>query len=438
MDIIKRAAERAEAAEAYREKRKGTIVSFNAGDLEQVKAEDIVGQALRVVQDGRLGFASTTGEKADGLVDAALISAEHGNPAPFSFAEATPVDPVPACHDATTRLSAEELIGWCEEAVQEIERAFPEVISNAHAERGSVAVEIQTSAGLERYEERSYLSMGVEAQWIREGDIYTVSASQSVRTVQELDRHRLIQDVLRELEWGRDVVPAVTGTPPVLFLPSSMIVVLLPLVVGFSGMSVVLGTSPLKDRLGEQVFDERLTLWDDGRLPLGPRSTSFDDEGVPTTRLALAKKGVASSFFHDLRSASLAQQAPTGNGKKSGLMGGGFRSPPSPGPRNIVLEPGTGTLDELIADMDEGIVVADVLGLGQGNVASGAFSNNVGVGFVVRNGKVIGRLKNTMIAGNAYDVLKEGLQALGGEREWIYGVLHVPPMVASKVNVVAQ
>ncbi len=438
MDIVKRAAERAEAAEAYREKRTGTAVAFNAGDLEQVKAEDIVGHALRIIQEGRLGFASTTGAKADGLVEAALLSAQHGNPAPFGFAGTAAADPVPVCHDATTRLPAEELIGWCEEAVREIERAFPEVIANAGAERGSIDVEVKTSAGLARHEERSYLSMGVEAQWVREGDIYTVSASQSVRTVDELDRHRLIEDVLRELDWGREVVPAITGTPPVLLLPSAMIVVLLPLFVGFSGMSVVLGTSPLKDRLGEQVFDPRITLWDDGRLPLGPRSTSFDDEGVPTTRLALAKKGVATSFFHDLRSAALAQQEPTGNGQKSGLMGGGFRSPPSPGPRNIVLEPGTGTLDDLLAEMGDGLIVADVLGLGQGNIASGSFSNNVGVGFVVRGGKVVGRVKNTMIAGNAYDVLKSGVQALGGEPEWVYGVLHVPPMLAGGVHVVAQ
>ena len=194
-----------------------------------------------------------------------------------------------------------------------------------------------------------------------------------------------------------------------------------------------------RGRIGEQAFDQKFTLVDEGRLPYGPSSRSFDDEGVPTSRLPLAEEGVVKNFFFDLRAAALADADPTGSGIRGGMLGGGgFRTPPSPSMRNIVIKPGQGSLDELIAEMGDGIVVVDVLGLGQGNVQSGAFSNNVGVGFVVKDGKVKGRLKNTMIAGNVYQVLKDGLVAIGGEPEWVYGLAHVPPILVEGVSVVSR
>jgi PmbA protein len=78
------------------------------------------------------------------------------------------------------------------------------------------------------------------------------------------------------------------------------------------------------------------------------------------------------------------------------------------------------------------------LGLGQGNIQSGAFSNNVSTGFVVRDGEVIGRLKNTMIAGNAYEVLKENLVAVGAEAEWCHGIYKSPPLLVEGVSVVSR
>jgi PmbA protein len=281
--------------------------------------------------------------------------------------------------------------------------------------------------------------MGIEAQWIREGDIYLVWVSRTVRRREDLDPEALVVECLRYLRWGARVVPTPQGRPPVLLVPKGVLVLLLPLMVGFSGMSVAMGTSPLKGRLGEQAFDPRFTLVDEGRLPYAPGTRSFDDEGVPTGRLPLAQAGVVKNFFYDLRAAALAGTSSTGSGTRGGVLrGAGFRSPPSPNPRNIVIQPGAGTLDELIAGMKEGLIVADVLGLGQGNIQSGAFSNNVSTGFAVRDGKVIGRVKNTMIAGNAYQVLKDGLREIGGEPEWVYSFAKVPPLLVEGVSVVAR
>ncbi len=441
MDILNRAAAKAEAAELYEELREGIAVHFNGGEIETAGSESVRGRALRVVAGGKLGFASTAGGSDEALLASALGAASHGDPAPFRFADGNgaPSAPVPVLDPEVEAIGVEELIAWGEDAVRRVNDEFPELIVNASLGRGTIEVAVRTSTGAQRHERRSYLAVSVSAEQIRKGDIWSVYASRSVRRANDLDRDALLDDLLRQLRWGREIAPPPTGAPPVLFLPEGVPVLLLPLTIGFSGMSVFLGTSPLKGRLGERAFDRRLSITDDGVIPFGPRSRSFDDEGVPAGHLPLVAEGVVENFYYDLRAAALANVASTGNGVKGGPMGGGgFRVPPGPASRNVVVASGAGSLDDLVREMKDGLIVAGVLGLGQGTVQSGAFSNNVGVGFAVREGKVVGRVKNTMIAGNAYEVLKDGLREIGGKSQWVFGGLSVPPILAERVSVVAQ
>ncbi len=427
----------AQAAELYEERRENLSVVFHGGDLEKVAGESVVGQALRVIARGKLGFASTAGGGAEGLVQAALAAASHGDPAPFQFPVLKPGQAVPVYDPDVLGLTAEELIRWGEQAIHTIRQEFPEVVVETAVSRGTAEVTVANTEGGERRERRTYVSMWVSAEQIRPGDIWMVGASQVVRRASDLRWEELAQKILTYLRWGRTLAPAPNGKPPVLFAPSGTTVLFLPLMVGFSGMSVFLGTSPLKGKLGEEVFGRRLNLVDDGTLPFGPRSRSFDDEGLASGRMPLVENGVVRNFFYDLRAAALAKADSTGNGLKGSPMGGGgFRVPPGPAPRNLCLQPGEGTLEELIRDLKEGLIVVDVLGLGQGNIQSGAFSNNVGVGFAVKDGRVVGRVKNTMIAGNAYEVLKGGLRAVGGVPDWVGGSLYTPPVLVEGVTVV--
>jgi len=439
MGILERAAQRAEAAELYDELREGVAVHFHGGEIEAAGSEAIRGRALRVIASGKLGFASTAGGSDEALVKSALAAAAHGDPAPFAFAASQDGKAVPVLDPQVSAITVENLIAWGEEAVRAIRDEFPDLVVNASLARGTADVSVRTTAGGERRERRSYVSMSLDAEHIREGDIWAVYAGRSVRRVADLDRAALLDEMLRYLRWGREIATPPAGTPPILFAPSGFPVLLLPLMVGSSGLSVFLGTSPLKGRLGEAAFDPRLSITDVGTLPFGPRSRTFDDEGLSTGRLPLVEGGVLRNFYYDLRAAALAKAEPTGNGMKGGPMGtGGFRVPPGPASRNIVVTPGEGSLDDLIAEMKDGLIVVGTLGLGQGNIQSGAFSNNVGVGFAVKGGKVVGRVKNTMIAGNAYEVLKDGIRAIGATPEWVFGGLHVPPVLAQGVSVVVR
>ena len=271
MGILERAARAAQAAEVYEEQREGVEVSFRGGEIEKVGAREVLGRALRVIVDGKLGFASTAGQEEESLVEAALASARYGDPAPFSFPELRAAEPAPVRDEGVLKIPPEELVSWGEEAVRAVREEFPEVIVDAHLWRGVITVRLANTSGGELSEARTNLSMGIEAQWIREGDIYLVWVSRTVRRREDLDPEALVAECLRYLRWGERVVPAPQGRPPVLFVPKGTVVLLLPLMVGFSGMAVVMGTSPLKGKLGEQVFTPASPWWTRGGFP-SPRA----------------------------------------------------------------------------------------------------------------------------------------------------------------------
>ena len=191
------------------------------------------------------------------------------------------------------------------------------------------------------------------------------------------------------------------------------------------------GTSPLSQRLGEQVFDPRLTIWDDPTLAGRPDSSSYDQEGVPCYRKALIDKGVAASFIYDLKTAALMDTQSTGNGARS------LFSPPSPSPSNLVIEGGDQPLADILAGIDRGLLVENVLGVGQGNAISGAFGNSVGLGYVIERGEIVGRVKDVSIAGNIYENLRQ-LGTLSRESYWVYGQMRMPWMLLPEINVVCQ
>ncbi|MFO7712071.1 MAG: metallopeptidase TldD-related protein [Dehalococcoidia bacterium] len=88
----------------------------------------------------------------------------------------------------------------------------------------------------------------------------------------------------------------------------------------------------------------------------------------------------------------------------------------------------------MVKDMREGLIVEEVIGAGQGNVLSGDFGGNVLLGYKVENGEVVGRVKNTMITGNVFEVLGE-LLGIGLESRWAYGIVHTPPLYCPRVSV---
>ncbi len=436
--LLKSLAGKVDQAEVYRLSGRAVPVNFRSGKLESIKSHAIDGIALRVIVNGRLGFATSTDlSDPSELIAAALDSAKFGEPAEFSFAaDTTPVQ-ADVYDEGTAAVPEERLIELGEKAIAAITRVDPSADVGVSITREVETVTILNTNGLELTEQRTTISGGIELSKAQTGDIFMLFDGTQARYFSEFDMDRLVDRLIRYLEYGKEIVTVKSGTMPVVFTPNGTLALLLPLMMGFNGKSVYMGTSPLKGRVGEKAFDARFSLTDDGTIPHGPHSSGFDDEGTATMRTPLAEEGVIAGFIYDRRTAALAGVEPTGNGYKSGLFGGGgFRTPPGPGASNVIVSPGDIPEEELISGIEHGLLVESVLGLGQGNLASGEFSNNVAVAFKIENGKIVGRVKNTMIAGNSYELLKDHLIGLGKETRFVHGTLSTPMIAVDNVNVV--
>ena len=154
----------------------------------------------------------------------------------------------------------------------------------------------------------------------------------------------------------------VTTRLPVIFERDVAAAVLADVFAALNAANVALGNSWLADRVGGRVGNERVTLVDDGRLPGGLGSSPFDGEGVPTRETIAIRGGVLETYLSDTYWGRRIGIASTAN-----ASGGGVAA------NNFYLLPGTGTLDELVASTERGILVLDTIGFATEH-ASGVYS----------------------------------------------------------------
>jgi PmbA protein len=179
-----------------------------------------------------------------------------------------------------------------------------------------------------------------------------------------------------------------------------------------SGSSISRGTSFLKDRMGEEIFAPGVTIIDDPFKPRGLRSKPFDGEGVAPVRRAVIDEGRLTTWLLDLRSARQLGLDTTGHASR------GTSSPPSPAPTNLYMMPGTRSPAELIADVDEGLYVTEMMGSG-GNLITGDYSRGA-AGYWIERGELTYPVSEMTVAGNLSDMFRNMEPA--NDLEFRYGV----------------
>ncbi|MFP6743950.1 MAG: metallopeptidase TldD-related protein, partial [Alphaproteobacteria bacterium] len=163
-----------------------------------------------------------------------------------------------------------------------------------------------------------------------------------------------------------------------------------------TGPSVARGTSFLKDRLGEAVFATGVTITDDPRRLRGLRSKVFDGEGVATEARDIIADGVLTTWLLDSRSARQLGLATTGHATR------GTSSPPSPSATNLILAPGDQTPEQMIADIDQGFLITELIGMGVNGI-TGDYSRGA-AGYWIENGEIAYPVSEVTVAGNLKDM----------------------------------
>ncbi|MFP4056331.1 MAG: TldD/PmbA family protein [Candidatus Brocadiia bacterium] len=425
--LLEAAARQADAAEVYLEESESRPIDFEYNELKYVHTKSRRAVSLRVIHEGRIGFASSTDlSQPQHLVETAVESARFGQEARFAFpGSARPADV--AVHDARiVEFPVQEGIALGREAIDRVRAEFDDVLCSVEVAKWVGRTRLANTHGLDLEAELTGFDAYLVGLRVRDGSILWVSDGESSRAlVTDFDRYtrKVIADI-RAAQTERKVP---SGTLPVLFTARGMALLLQLVQTIVNGKLVQKGASPLAGRLGEQVFDPRVSLYDDGTLDYGDGSSPHDGDGTPSCRTPLFERGVLSNYLFDLQTAGLMGTETTANSARP------FASLPRPDASNLVLEAGDQPFDDLLAGLDRGLLVDEVIGGGQSNVLAGEFSVNVGLGFLVEKGQRVGRVKDCMIAGNLFEVFHR-IRGIGQEQE-VHGPIVAPAVCFDAVHV---
>ena len=422
--LIEKAMKKAQGAQASLGQSESTSVSFENDKLKSVRSSQSTGMSIKTIVDGKIGTSHTTDiDDVDGVVARSLEAAEFGSPAHFEFPGPKEGPDVKVYDDAVLPVIKEEMVGIGEEMMTLVKEYNPHILLGAGASKSIGNLQFANSAGIAYTSETTSFSVGVDGQLIRGTDILSAGHGFGWKK-REIDHVEIARKAITLFKMAERIAPIKSGDMPVVFTPEGVKVLLLALVLGFDGKSIFLGSSPLAGKLGEKIADETFALTDNPQLDYASGSGIYDGEGVPHQGTPLIEDGVVKNFLYDLDTAGRAGTKTTGNGIGCS-------------PTNLLIKEGDTPYEEIVKNIKEGLLVHNVLGLGQGNPVSGEFSVNVHLGYKIDNGEIVGRVKDVMLAGNTYDALKN-IAAIGDKAEWAGGSLLTPPIQIARLSVVAK
>jgi PmbA protein len=189
--------------------------------------------------------------------------------------------------------------------------------------------------------------------------------------------------------------------------------------------------SAFKGKIGEKVASEIVTIFDDGLFKGGLRTWKFDGEGVPQQKTPIIEKGVLRNFLYDNYTAKKEGKISTGNAARAGYL-----STPSIEATNFHFTPGRKSPDELICEVDNGLLVHFLQGAHSSNPASGDFSVVATPAWKIENGEIAHSTKGVMLAGNIFQVLKNISALANNERK--VGQIVAPWVCIENVRIIGK
>lgn len=418
-DVVARAMRAgAEEADVWLQTSTEFSVQVRKGEIETLTQAGNKGLGLRLFVEGRLGFASTsdfTPEALDRLIETTLALAQFAdqkaeNGLPNSSVPLAPID-LHLLDPSLETLATEEKIAMAKRCEAVAFETDPRVSNSEGAgfsntssltvlanSRGVVASYPSTACSL-------YCQPLAEEDGKKQVD-YEWSFSRhfsGLLSPEEVGR-RGAERVLRKL--GARKVP--TQVAPVIFERRIATRIWSGVLQAVDGDAVFKGMSFLRDRLGEQIASERVTLVDDARLFGGAGSAPFDGEGLPTRRNVIIDRGVLKMFLYDTVTARKVGNGAesTANARRSTMGAGGI------GAFNLCLEAGEFAPEEIIAALPNGFYVTDMMG-GGANTVTGDFSIGAS-GMWIEEGRLAFAVEEVTIAGTMESILK-GVERIGND-----------------------
>ncbi len=428
--ILREAAKICDQAEVFFSTETTNILVYEDGQLKDIESKFEAGISLRIIKDGRLGFAYTRNyDTVKDLIDNARQSLKGGIGAPFTFPSAATIKELntwdPGCQHLSNTTIAEEC-----ERVKDLfaQRTTGQLNINTGYSYGTVR--LINSRGMDQSLQSSFFFMDVSLLYPEShSGLRRLHLARGFAPVPD----DMIADLISFYNYSEKQVFPKSGSIKVLFLPEVFYVLGWRLQSALNAANVYQRQSPLIDKLGAAVFNNQFSLVNDPLDDDRPGARAFDDEGMPCGRLSLIENGTVRSFYNDLDHAAKLKAEPTGTGFRGGILAGEtFAARPQPQLQHLEVLPGTRSLSEMIAGMDQGIIIGGALGAHSGNIPNGDYSIGLSPALYVENGEIIGRVKDAMIAGNIYTTLTNLLSIENRQSATLFG--YYPAILCDQIS----
>ncbi|MGY9074456.1 MAG: TldD/PmbA family protein [Acidimicrobiales bacterium] len=411
-----------EQIEVYAARGRSTTVKAYAGKVESLRSGTSQGIGIRVIVDGRQGFASAGSLAADVVADTLAEAREN-----LTFAE---VDPYQALAEpdgvvgpgldlvdrSVLEISEDDKIAIAIELERRCLDADPRItgVRTSAWSDGWGEAAIASTAGIRVFSEGGSCSVGVQPLAVDGDETQMGHSGDAARNRAGLDLDKVIAEAVESATGLLGAKKPPSEKLTVVFEPSVTASFLGIIAGALTGDRVMKGRSPFGERLGDQIAVSGLTLVDDPTDPRSLGADNHDGEGLATRRNVLIDSGRLDHFLHNSYTARRAGAASTGSAVR------GSRSTPSVGLQAMTLLPGDLDRDALFALVGDGLFVRGINGLHSGvNPVSGDFS--VGAyGHRIRNGQLAEPVREATIASTLQRMLLD-IVAVGGDFEFLAG-----------------
>ncbi|MGI9606659.1 MAG: TldD/PmbA family protein [Acidimicrobiales bacterium] len=409
-----------EQVEAYTARGTSTEVKSYEGAVESFTSASSAGIGIRVIVDGKAGFAHAGSLDPDVIAETLAEARDNvafAEPDEWvALAEPDGGDPIEHDHwdDSVATLSTEAKVQLAIDLEARTVSLDPRVgsVRAATYSDSSGEMALATTTGVRATDRGTGASVSVAAL-ARQGDETKIAGGYDVGfgpTALDID--------VAATDAVHRATRLLGATQPrsqrlTIVLEPRMAASIIGITVGMlNGEGVLKGRSPFVDRMGEQVASPLLSVSDDPTETRSFGATSVDDEGQTCRRVPLFESGVLAGFLHNTYTGRRSGHGTTANGVRS------HRSTPGVGAHAVIMQPGTGDLESIIAEIDAGILVTSMSGLHSGvNGVSGDFS--VGAeGLMIRDGVLAEPIREATIASTIQKMLTD-IVSVGADTEWL-------------------
>jgi len=424
-NIISRLKNKGIKADLFSEKIESKQIEFENNKFKGILDKSIKGYGLRLIHNNREGF-SYSNKLDEEIIDRAVDISKFGETVYYEF---------PYCNinseniffdSKIEKIDSRHFIDFAKEVISDLTKSFKDFYFSIKYNFISKDVSLINTSGFDVSYSKTIFSLSVSGSSVNDGmiEVYEYTSSSF------LDNLECIFDRLKEkIVFSLKKASITSGEYGLIMTPKALESFVDILLTGFNGKLIEKGVSPLIELTGKKKGVDFLTIIDNGTDKFLTGSFPFDGDGIVSNDKYLIENGVFGEGIFDLKTASRLNKKPTGNSIRT------YNSIPSIGFRNIIFVNGNKSINSIIKGIKKGVLVDQLLGAGMSNVLAGEFSANVDLGFLIENGEIVGRIKDTMITANVFDAISRILEV--SKETYNFGSFVGPYVLFDKFKVIS-